>query len=224
MNEARLANHTYVGTEDLMLGLLAEGKGVAAHVLTSFGVTLENARAEMHRLLASEAAAPPSAMQPSTHSRGGDFALVPGPIPASAAGPARVDIVIAEALNMAAHAGASRVEPLHVAISLLAHREGVAIAAMERMGCDVRRLQAELEAMIPPSGSSAPKASIPMGPNLAPLMGAARDEQRAWRAPSVATHHLLLALLDTCPDVARTFSAHGITPERLRDEAKRIVG
>jgi hypothetical protein len=43
-HEARSLGHGSVGTEHLLLGLLAEGKGVAALVLTSLGVSLEEAR------------------------------------------------------------------------------------------------------------------------------------------------------------------------------------
>src|SRR2546426_11218507 len=46
MSEARELNHSYVGTEHLLLGLLREETGVAAQVLTDAGVTLERARAE----------------------------------------------------------------------------------------------------------------------------------------------------------------------------------
>jgi DNA-binding transcriptional regulator YhcF (GntR family) len=44
MGEARELNHSYVGTEHLLLGLLREEKGVAAEVLGRLGVTLEQAR------------------------------------------------------------------------------------------------------------------------------------------------------------------------------------
>ena len=54
MREARELKHSYVGTEHLLLGLLREGKGIAAEVLTELGVTLGEARAETVRLLASE--------------------------------------------------------------------------------------------------------------------------------------------------------------------------
>jgi len=54
MSEARELNHSYVGTEHLLLGLLREEKGIAAQVLTDAGVNLEQARAETLRLLGSE--------------------------------------------------------------------------------------------------------------------------------------------------------------------------
>src|SRR5512135_3634044 len=54
MMEARELNHSYVGTEHLLLGLLREEKGIAAQVLTDAGVTLEQSRAETLRLLGSD--------------------------------------------------------------------------------------------------------------------------------------------------------------------------
>lgn len=59
MSEARELNHSYVGTEHLLLGLLREEKGIAAQVLSDAGVSLEQARAETLRLLGSEMPAGP---------------------------------------------------------------------------------------------------------------------------------------------------------------------
>ncbi len=52
--EAREMSHSYVGTEHLLLGLLREEKGVAAQVLESLGVTLEQAREHTLKLLGTE--------------------------------------------------------------------------------------------------------------------------------------------------------------------------
>jgi ATP-dependent Clp protease ATP-binding subunit ClpC len=54
MAEARELNHSYVGTEHLLLGLLREEKGIAAQVLTEIGVNLDAARTETLRLLGTE--------------------------------------------------------------------------------------------------------------------------------------------------------------------------
>jgi len=51
VDEARRLNHSYVGTEHLLLGLLREEGGVAGGVLESLGVNLERARAETTRIL-----------------------------------------------------------------------------------------------------------------------------------------------------------------------------
>jgi ATP-dependent Clp protease ATP-binding subunit ClpC len=47
MSQAREMNHSYVGTEHMLLGLLAEEEGIAAQVLRQLGVTLEDARRQV---------------------------------------------------------------------------------------------------------------------------------------------------------------------------------
>ena len=54
MSEARELNHSYVGTEHLLLGLVREEKGIAAQVLIAAGVNLAAARAETLRILGTE--------------------------------------------------------------------------------------------------------------------------------------------------------------------------
>ena len=55
VDEARRLNHSYIGTEHLLIGLLREGEGVAAGVLESLGVTLEKIRNETSRVLSQNA-------------------------------------------------------------------------------------------------------------------------------------------------------------------------
>src|SRR5438132_14041770 len=45
--EARLLDHDYIGTEHLLLGLVAQAEGVAARALAELGVDLEKARREV---------------------------------------------------------------------------------------------------------------------------------------------------------------------------------
>ena len=52
VDEARRLQHSYIGTEHLLLGLVREGEGIAAGVLESLGVNLERVRAETQRILA----------------------------------------------------------------------------------------------------------------------------------------------------------------------------
>lgn len=51
IDEARKLNHTYVGTEHILLGLIREGEGVAARVLGNLGVSLSKARQQVLQLL-----------------------------------------------------------------------------------------------------------------------------------------------------------------------------
>ena len=60
MAEARELNHSYVGTEHLLLGLLREEKGIAAQVLNTLGVSMEEARAETLQVLGSEGPSQPA--------------------------------------------------------------------------------------------------------------------------------------------------------------------
>jgi ATP-dependent Clp protease ATP-binding subunit ClpA len=53
MSEARKLNHSYVGTEHLLLGLVYEAKGVAAQVLLDFGIALDPTRARVVEILGS---------------------------------------------------------------------------------------------------------------------------------------------------------------------------
>ena len=55
MVEARELSHSYVGTEHLLLGLLREEKGIAAQVLNSLGIGMEEARAETLKVLGADA-------------------------------------------------------------------------------------------------------------------------------------------------------------------------
>jgi ATP-dependent Clp protease ATP-binding subunit ClpC len=50
-DEARRIGHNYVGTEHLLIGLLTDGEGIAAHVLVDLGATLDKVRAEVERLV-----------------------------------------------------------------------------------------------------------------------------------------------------------------------------
>jgi excisionase family DNA binding protein len=51
LEEAQRLNHRFVGTEHLLLGLIREGEGIAAEVLKSFGLQLEQVRTETLRVL-----------------------------------------------------------------------------------------------------------------------------------------------------------------------------
>jgi ATP-dependent Clp protease ATP-binding subunit ClpA len=67
--EARRMGHQYVGTEHILLGIVLEGEGIAAHVLSDLGATLETVRAEIERQLAASGSReamqrPPAPPQP----------------------------------------------------------------------------------------------------------------------------------------------------------------
>jgi len=54
IEESQNLGHNYIGTEHLLLGLLREGEGIAAQVLTNIGIDLKRARKEVIQLLGGE--------------------------------------------------------------------------------------------------------------------------------------------------------------------------
>jgi ATP-dependent Clp protease ATP-binding subunit ClpC len=72
MAEARELNHSYVGTEHLLLGLMREEKGLAAKVLDELGIGLDEARSETLKLLGTEmpSSGPPASSSGSSSSKG----------------------------------------------------------------------------------------------------------------------------------------------------------
>ena len=77
MSEARELNHSYVGTEHLLLGLLRESKGIAAQVLNSLGVSIEDARSETLKVLGSDV----SSSGPAGTGGAATAGALPGPTP-----------------------------------------------------------------------------------------------------------------------------------------------
>jgi ATP-dependent Clp protease ATP-binding subunit ClpC len=51
LQESRALGHNYIGTEHILLALIREGDGVAAHVLSDLGADLDGAREQVIRLL-----------------------------------------------------------------------------------------------------------------------------------------------------------------------------
>jgi len=67
MDEARKLNHNYIGTEHILLGLIREGEGVAARVLSNLGVSLSKARQQVLQLLGSDASEAAAESSPSAN-------------------------------------------------------------------------------------------------------------------------------------------------------------
>ena len=76
INEARDLNHSYVGTEHLLLGLMREANGIAAQVLTSLGMTATGVRTEVVKLLGTEPPSSTTAQKPAVTERVATITLV----------------------------------------------------------------------------------------------------------------------------------------------------
>jgi ATP-dependent Clp protease ATP-binding subunit ClpA len=213
MSEARGLNHNYVGTEHLLLGLLHEGKGLAAQALNDVGITLEAAREETMRVLVGAG----GQFSPRRTSHVGRETLV--------AYPQRLREVISDAYDIAAERGATEVTPAHAMIAIIEHGEGMANTALDRLKIDRAEVLFALNDLAPQSGGTVPPDAV-LKPNQLLELGLAAMEaaQRESHAAVPGTQHLLLGILSTSSDVAAVFTATGVTYEMVRDEIRRGTG
>lgn len=140
--EARRLRHNLVGTEQILLGLIGEGTGVAALVLTEMGVTLQDARTEVEKIIG----------------RGSRF--VSAEIPFTP----KVKRVFEQAFEEARGLGNNYIGTEHLLLGLLREGEGVAAKVLENLGVDsakartaVIRMLGEVAAV--PAGGSAERRS-----------------------------------------------------------------
>lgn len=220
MDEAREVGHSYVGTEHLLLGLLREQKGIAAQVLGDAGVTVENARAEMLRILGTETE--PGRRR--TIMASGEMTIREArqPLPRFIE---RLRTVVADAHKVAADRSVTEVTPAHLAIALLEHGEGMANAALDRLGLDRGAAILALNDLTPLGAAAITPETImgldPAGIAALQAMEAAQVEARAQYA---GTQHLLIGLLTASPEVAAVLAAQGITVGDVRGEIRTISG
>ncbi|MFI5230421.1 MAG: Clp protease N-terminal domain-containing protein, partial [Gemmatimonadales bacterium] len=202
------------------LGMLREEKGIAAQVLVDSGLTLEAAHSEILMILGDESKRPAAERSSSMQRR---MAWLGAATVESY--PQRVRTVLDDARALAARLGAANVEPSHVAIALLRNGDGAANVALERMRSDATQILASLESTVPTGrAASSPEAVIQRSPALQRGLIAASQEQREWGAAGIGTHHLLIGILASDVDVASAFAAGGVTVDRFREEARRVVG
>ncbi|MEM1085255.1 MAG: ATP-dependent Clp protease ATP-binding subunit [Verrucomicrobiota bacterium] len=130
--EADRFNHSYVGTEHLLLGLIKLGQGVAVNVLERMGLDLETVRMEVEKEVGT-----------------GTGQKVSGSIPYTP----RVKKVLALANKEAKALNHSYVGTEHILLGLLREGEGVAARVLRRMEVDIQRTRNEILAEIDPNFS-----------------------------------------------------------------------
>jgi ATP-dependent Clp protease ATP-binding subunit ClpC len=130
--EADRFNHSYVGTEHLLLGLIKLGQGVAVNVLERMGLELETVRMEVEKEVGS---GPPQ-------KSAGNIPYTP-----------RVKKVLALANKEAKALNHSYVGTEHLLLGLLREGEGVAARVLKRLDVDIQRTRNEILAEIDPNFS-----------------------------------------------------------------------
>ncbi|MDB9445558.1 ATP-dependent Clp protease ATP-binding subunit [Anabaena sp. CS-542/02] len=120
--EARRLGHNFVGTEQILLGLVGEGTGVAAKVLAELGVTLKEARREVEKIIG----------------RGSGF--VPPEIPFTP----KVKSLFEQSFREANSLGHNYINTEHLLLGLTEAGEGVAAKVLQNIGVDLRNIRTKV--------------------------------------------------------------------------------
>ena len=131
--EAHRFNHNYIGTEHILLGLVREGDGVAAKVLSNLGVELNKVRSAVEFIIG----------------RGdrtvlGEIGLTP-----------RAKKVIELAVDEARRLGHSYIGTEHLLLGLVREGEGIAAGVLESLGVNIERVRAETTRILSQSSPQA---------------------------------------------------------------------
>ncbi len=132
--EARRLGHNFVGTEQVLLGLIGEGTGVAAKTLKSMGVNLKDARTEVEKIIG----------------RGSGFVAVEIPFTP------RAKRVLELSWDEARQLGHNYIGTEHLLLGLIREGEGVAARVLENLGVDLNKVRSNVVKML---GESKPSAS-----------------------------------------------------------------
>jgi len=221
--EAKALKHNYVGTEHILLGIIAEGQGVGALALKEFGIGIDNARKEVIKAIG----------------QGTQESELLGFTPRTK----RIfELSFLEARNL----GHNYVGTEHLLLGLLAEGEGVASAVLLRLGVNVEKLAERVIEMVTSSSSktggsyeSEKKGSpnlekysidlnkLAMEGKIDPVIGRQKEIERVIQILSRRTKNNPVLIGE--PGVGKTAIAEGLAqkiiegkiPEIIKD--KRIV-
>ena len=124
--EARRLGHNFVGTEQILLGLVGEGTGIASQVLKSMNVNLKDSRIEVEKIIG----------------RGSGFVAVEIPFTP------RAKRVLELSLEEARQLGHNYIGTEHLLMGLVREGEGVAARVLENLAIDVSSIRTEVIQML----------------------------------------------------------------------------
>ena len=185
-DEARALKHNYIGTEHILLGLLREEEGLAARVLESLDITVEEVRAQVARIV------------------GQGDEVTTGQIPFTPRAKKVLELALREALSL----GHNYIGTEHILLGLVREGEGVAARVLVDLGADLFRVRLQVMGLI----SGRPTVTPPTRPGppvdtgrLFPPSGSPPDCPycRASLAASAGTR--LMDLVDEASGVSHAF-------------------
>ncbi len=120
--EARLLNHSFIGTEHILLGLIHEGEGLAAKALESLGISLEAVREKVEETIGPAGSAPT------------------GSPPFTPRAKKVLELSLREALQL----GHNYIGTEHMLLGLVREGEGVAAQVLMSLGADLSRVRQQV--------------------------------------------------------------------------------
>ncbi len=139
--EARRLGHNFVGTEQILLGLIGEGTGIAAKTLKSMGVNLKDARVEVEKIIG----------------RGSGFVAVEIPFTP------RAKRVLELSWDEARQLGHNYIGTEHLLLGLIREGEGVAARVLENLGVDLTKVRSHVIRLLGESGAATSGTSTTTG-------------------------------------------------------------
>jgi ATP-dependent Clp protease ATP-binding subunit ClpA len=234
-DEARMLGHDYIGTEHILLGLLREEDGIAARVLDSFEIMVEEVRAQVVHLI------------------GQGHDEVTGQIPFTPRAKHVLELALREGLAL----GHAYIGTEHILLGLVREADGVGARILLDLGADAETIQRAVVRMlsgpapasatrtypIPRAGShrggratsgrrrptravgdaTTGPARLTRGARNALLL--AQEEARALKHTHVGSEHILLGLLrEEHGLAARLLASLGITLAEVHDQVVQLAG
>ena len=202
--EARRLGHNFVGTEQILLGLIGEGTGIGPKVLKSMGVNLKDARVEVEKIIG----------------RGSGFVAVEIPFTP------RAKRVLELSLEEARQLGHNYIGTEHLLLGLIREGEGVAARVLENLSVDLSKVRSQIirslgENTEVASGASATRSKTPtlaeFGTNLTtkategrldPVVGRAKEIERVIQILGRRTKNNPVLIGE--PGVGKTAIAEGL--------------
>ncbi len=151
--EARLLNHSFIGTEHILLGLIHEGEGVAAKALESLGISLEAVREKVEETIGPAGSAPT------------------GSPPFTPRAKKVLELSLREALQL----GHNYIGTEHMLLGLVREGEGVAAQVLVSLGADLTRVRQQVIQLLSgyqgrEGATTAPGATSSDSPAGSPLL------------------------------------------------------